>query len=431
MRNLVRTAYLLVGLGAPCLSPLTSAAGDWPQWRGPNRDGVVHGATVPAKWPKTLREDWKVEVGEGVASPVVVGGHVFVFTRQNGNEVGRCLDVASGKEIWQSEPYAAPYQRGGGEGDFSIGPRSTPAVADGKVYTLGMCGMLSYWDAKTGKLLWRKDCKPYHPYSGNSPLVADGLCIVHYGDSDKAKPLGGLTAFDAATGEVRWCYAEGSRPASSSPILATLAGERQVVTLTSWNLVGVSAATGKKLWSVRLDGPEKNLTPVQYKDMLIYADYKARPQAIRLDTNSEKSGEKRDEALEAKRVWKGDGPTLYMSSPVLDGDRLLGFSTEKLGHLFCCDAKTGKTLWQSGGRLGGYNTDYASLVNLGPAWMALTSRGQLFIVRSSGTGYEPIAHYQVSDRATYAHPVFLGDRILIKDELTIRSLRIAQDGDEP
>ncbi len=355
----------------------------------------------------------------------MAGGNVYVFTRQNGNELVRCFDVATGKEQWRSEPYPAPYQRGGGEGDFSIGPRSTPAVVGGRVYTLGVCGMLSYLDAKTGKLLWRKDCKPYHPYSGNSPLVADGLCIVHYGDSDKGQPLGGLTAFDAATGDVKWCYAEGSRPASGSPILVNLAGERQVVTETSWNLVGVSAATGKKLWGLRLEGPEKNLTPVQYQDLLIYADYKDRPRAIRLQKNDAK-GDPRAEPMIAKEVWRGDGPRLYMSTPVLGGDLLLGFSEQKLGHLFCLDAKTGKTLWQSGGRLGGYNTDYASLLNLGPVWMALTSRGHLFIVRVSGGRYEAVAHYRVSETATYAHPVFLGDRILIKDHSTLRSFRIEQ-----
>src|SRR5439155_24934026 len=110
---------------------------------------------------------------EGVASPVVAGGRAYVFDRQKDNEVVLCLDLATGKHVWRSELYPAPYVRAGGEGDFSIGPRSTPAVAGGRVFTLGVSGTLSCLDAGTGKLLWRKECKPYPPYSGNSPLVAD------------------------------------------------------------------------------------------------------------------------------------------------------------------------------------------------------------------------------------------------------------------
>src|SRR5438034_8564302 len=103
------TAPRLAGVAVFFLTAPASAA-DWPQWRGPNRDGVVHGVKVPDKWPGALKEEWKVPVGEGVSSPVVVGGSVYVFTRQKDDEVVLCLDLQSGKEVWKSEPYAAPYQ---------------------------------------------------------------------------------------------------------------------------------------------------------------------------------------------------------------------------------------------------------------------------------------------------------------------------------
>src|SRR5262245_12331288 len=124
---------------------------DWPQWRGPNRDGVIHGVKVPDKWPETLQEEWKVPVGEGYASPVVVGGNVYVFTRQKEDEVVLCFEVASGKEVWRSEAYPAPYKPGpGAPGDTKT--RATPAVDLGRVFTLGVGEILSCWDAKTGKL---------------------------------------------------------------------------------------------------------------------------------------------------------------------------------------------------------------------------------------------------------------------------------------
>jgi outer membrane protein assembly factor BamB len=416
MRNLVRTACFVLGVAATYLVPVASGLSqDWPQWRGPNRDGVVHGVTVPKTWPRALTEEWQAPVGEGVASPVVVGGSVYVFTRQKDDEVARCLDLAGGKEIWRSEPYPAPFKPGPGDA-FSIGPRSTPAVAGGRVFTLGISGILSCLDARTGKLLWRKDYQPYYHRSGNSPLVADGLCIAHLGSGAS----GGLRAFDAATGEVKWCFYDDS-PASSSPILVDLASERQVVTFTRRDLLGVSAATGKLLWRVRCshDYFENCVTPVRYKDLLIAAGRNEPPRAFRL--------EKGNQGIQAAEVWKAKGNPSYLSSPVLAGDWLVGFSDHQSGHLFCLDARTGEALWQSDGRLG----SYAAILDAGSVWLVLTQKGQLIVVKPSGTAYERIAEYQVSDKQTWAHPVFLGDRILIRDDMALRCFRIEPDVGKP
>jgi outer membrane protein assembly factor BamB len=419
----VPATLLLLCVGRTCAGEGTTA--DWPQWRGPNRDGVVRGVTVPAKWPKTLKEQWRLVVGEGVASPVVAGGKVYVFTRRNfitrqnrgeGAEVVRCLDLQSGKEKWRSEPYPVSYKPLD-DGNFPW-PRSTPAVADGRVFTLGITETLSCLDAKTGKLLWRKDCKPRgHNYGGNSPLVCDGLCIAHvsrFGDDNN----GGLMAFDAATGDVRWCYADGTGPASGSPILVTLAGERQVVAVTNWNLLGVSVATGKKLWELRGPFPPGTIcnTPVQYKDLLIFAGKREPLRAIRL--------EKRANGITAKEVWKSKGLPLYYSSPVLAGDLLFGMSTRKQGCFFGLDASSGTTLWESDGRQGAH----ASILNAGSVILFLTDRGRLGVVKPTAKAYESIAEYRLSDTDTHAHPVFLGDRILIKDGSTLRSFRIEQEG---
>src|SRR5262249_19000357 len=155
-------------------------------------------------------------------------------TREKGHEVVRCVDVKAGKVVWRSLPYPAPFKPGPGDA-FSIGPRSTPAVAGGRVFTLGISGVLSCLDAGTGKLLWRKDYQPYYNRSGNSPLVADGLVVAHLAIGRN----GGMRAFDTATGEVKWYFHHDS-PAPSSPILVDLAGERQVVTFTRSELLGVS-----------------------------------------------------------------------------------------------------------------------------------------------------------------------------------------------
>jgi outer membrane protein assembly factor BamB len=415
-----RTQQLL-GIVA-VLSLATSGRGqDWPQWRGPNRDGVVHGVGVPEKWPKALREEWKVAVGEGYASPVVVGGNAYAFTRQNDNEIVWCLDVVSGKEIWRSVPCPALYKAGpGAPGDIKT--RATPAVAGGRVFTLGVSEILSCLDAGTGQLLWRKQSRGYPVYGASaSPLVVDGLCIAQVGK-------GGLTAFDAATGEVRWCYDDViGGPGYGSPILVDLAGERQVVTVTQNCFLSVSAATGRLLW--RLPVPrwdiQQCITPVRCKDLLVLADSGGPLRAVRL--------EKATSGITAREVWKAEAHTsngYHTCSPVLAGDWLLGFSGHKAGHLFCLDAQTGRTLWQSEGRLGGSASGPATIVKAGGVWLALTNRGYLTVLKASGTAFERVAEYRVAERGTDAIPVFLGERLLIKDDTALRSFRVGPGTDE-
>src|SRR5262245_46189821 len=156
----------------------TIFAQDWPQWRGANRDGVVTGFSAPKTWPKKLSQRWKATVGDGVATPALVGDKLFVFTREGGNEVIRCVEAVTGKEVWQ-EKYEARAVTGAAS-SFP-GPRSSPTVADGKVVTLGVSGILSCFDAATGKKQWRKDdFKGSWPmfFTSSSPIVEEGLCIA-------------------------------------------------------------------------------------------------------------------------------------------------------------------------------------------------------------------------------------------------------------
>ncbi|HEY3392546.1 MAG TPA: PQQ-binding-like beta-propeller repeat protein, partial [Lacipirellulaceae bacterium] len=149
--------WLRFGLVCTCASWLGANSGagqDWPQWRGPNRDARASGFNAPETWPTELTQKWKVTVGDGVATPAVVGKRVFVFTREGGNEVIRCLNAENGEQIWQDQ-YEAESPRGGAS--RYPGPRSSPAVADEKVATLGVQGVLCCYDAQSGKQLWRKD----------------------------------------------------------------------------------------------------------------------------------------------------------------------------------------------------------------------------------------------------------------------------------
>ncbi|HYG81258.1 MAG TPA: PQQ-binding-like beta-propeller repeat protein [Pyrinomonadaceae bacterium] len=407
--------WLALAPAPSALSP-AAAATDWPQWRGPNRDGRVLGFAVPRAWPKTLREQWKVTVGVGHSSPLLVGDRLYVFARAGEEEVLMALDAASGKELWRSAQRVAyemnPAARGHGKG-----PKSTPVFSDGRVYTLGISGHLSAHDARTGKPLWRKDFSGQYPNTSPlygtamSPVVEKNLLIAHVGGHDK----GALTAFDAATGKVVWSY-EQDGPAYSSPVVATLAGARQVVTFTQKELVGVEAATGKLLWKLpaKTAYDTNSVTPVVYKDTLIFSAEGQGITAVR--------PARRGAAMTAEVVWNNKENELYMNSPVLEGNLLFGMSARKKGQFFCLDAETGKTLWQGPGRMG----ENAAILNAGAVLFFLTNDATLIVAPASGKEYAPLAQYTVAASPTWAHPVVAGNRIFVKDETTLASLSVAE-----
>ena len=147
-------AIALMRVGAQGPAAPGALAQDWPQWRGANRDGKAAGFTAPATWPKELTQKWKITVGKGDASPALVGDKLYVFARQEGDEITLCLDAKTGKELWRDKYACQPSNEPMGR---HPGPRSSPAVAAGKVVCYGARGTLSCFDAATGKLVWRKD----------------------------------------------------------------------------------------------------------------------------------------------------------------------------------------------------------------------------------------------------------------------------------
>jgi MacB-like periplasmic core domain/PQQ-like domain len=221
----------LVGLGLTVFAQ--SSARDYPQWRGRNRDGSASAFVAPKTWPEKLTRRWKVEVGEGYATPIVVGGKVYVFTRRNGNETLLALNAANGKIVWQTGYLAPPLEKGSVAAKHGDGPKATPLFHQGKVYTLGLSGVVSAFDAVSGKLVWQKPAPPEAPYYGVavSPLGDKDLIIVHPGS------FGPLTAFDAKSGAVKWTATGDS--AWASPIIVEPGGTRQVVSMTQKSVISV------------------------------------------------------------------------------------------------------------------------------------------------------------------------------------------------
>src|SRR6202158_5032229 len=186
---------------------LTAAWGaDWTQWRGPSRDGQFS-FSEPKSWPDKLNVKWKVTIGEGYASPLLAGGKIFEFTRQADDEGAMGIDPGSARVLGrQSSP--APYEPVQSAARHGKGPKSTPLVYDGRLYTFGISGILSSFDAATGKVQWRKeyakDCKGTWPQFGTSmsPVGVEGMIVVSIGTNDD----GAIAAYDAKSGAQKWIW---------------------------------------------------------------------------------------------------------------------------------------------------------------------------------------------------------------------------------
>jgi outer membrane protein assembly factor BamB len=404
----VRDGALLGVVAAAALTAVVgaqSAGPDWPQWRGPNRDGSLAGFTAPTAWPEALTRKWKIEVGTGYATPIVVGNRVYSFTRQQENEVMRALDTGSGKVVWETS-YLARFEMNSATARHGPGPKSTPTFANGRLFTLGMSGIVTAFDAATGKQVWQKPAPPVEPtyHTAQSPLVDRGLVILHVGGNNQ----GALTAFDAATGAVKWAWT-GDGPGYGSPIVAELGGTRQVITFSQENLVGVDAASGQLLWRVPFTARSttNSITPLVYGQTVIVSGQGKPLTAYAIS--------KRNDQWVADKAWENDQLQMSFSNPVLVGDALFSLSPLNSGQFFWADAKTGSTLWKSAPRQAGN----AAIVKSADFLFVLKDDGQLMIGRSSPGGFEPLKTYTVAESATWAQPVISGDRVFVKDVSTL------------
>jgi outer membrane protein assembly factor BamB len=385
-----------------------AAAQDWPGWRGAGRDGKLSGFQPPAEWPKELKAGWTVEVGEGHSSAALVDGKLFLFVRQGGSEVALCLDAATGKEVWK-EGQAVDFTPENAARTYGKGPFATPTAADGRIYTFGITGLLSCLDAKSGKSVWRYDPKDDHdkPYplwgTGLSPLVADGLCIVHVGRDKK----GTVLAFEAATGKEKWRW-EGDGPAYGSPIWAVVGGKPQIILQTEFLTIGLSPGDGKLLWKADFKTPyeQNSVTPLTFGDLVLVSGTTAGVTALRTGGAS------------PEEAWSTKDASLYMSTPILKDGKLFGFSEKGAGQMFCLDAKSGELLWKGDGRQG----VNAALLDAGGVFLALLTpapekkgAAELVVFDAGDKEYKERARYAVSKGPSFAHPVVSGKSILVRD----------------
>lgn len=400
----------VVLIWAVCLDATSLAAEDWPQWRGPGRDGVT-AFTPPKAWPEKLNTKWKVTIGAGYASPLLAGGRILEFVRQGDDEAAMALDAETGKILWR-DSYPAPYEPVQAAARHGKGPKSTPLYHDGRLYTFGISGVLSCLDAATGKVIWRKeyskDFKKTWPQFGTSmsPVAADGLIVALVGTNDD----GAIVAYEAKSGAQKWIW-KGDGPAYGSPVIVEIGGVKQVVTPTQKNAVGLALASGELLW--RIDFPGRSgmniPTPLRFGQRLVLA---GDPGTMLVQVN------RQDNSWSTEKAWQITELTMRFSSPVYKDNLIFGFSNRNSGMFFCVDAESGKTLWTSEPRQG----DNAVIYLAGDLLFLLKNDAELIIARATGSAFEPLRRYHVSDSATYANPLFLPKGLVIKDDTALSYL---------
>jgi outer membrane protein assembly factor BamB len=407
-------------------------ADDWPQWRGPNRDGVWRESGILQAIPETgLKVLWRAPVGPGWSAPAVAMGRVFVTDHQFRPEVERilCFEQTTGNRLWMHS-HPCDYQ----EMEYGNGPRAAPTIHDGKVYTLGAKGHLSCLDAAKGQVLWEKDLADEFnariPTYGASaaPLVEGDLLIVIAG----GRPDATVIAFDRSSGEVRW-KALNDRPAYSSPIAITAGGARQVIVWTADAVSSLHPSTGNVYWRVpykaTFDEAQAVASPVLRKDMLLCLGAWNRGSMML----------KLDPAKPAATVfWKTRSkPTTTISTPLFLDDTHVAVMNGD-GSLGCVDALTGDELWNSREPT---STGFGNLhlTPNGDRVFLFNHRGHLILAHLTPAGYqelgrallvEPTAGYRAAGPVAWAHPAYANKCVFARNDRELVCASLAADQGE-
>ncbi len=391
-------SVFMIALVAVCSG--MSQPANIPGWRGAGRDGRFYGFKAPATWPKELTKTWEVPVGLGDASPVLVDGKIYLLVSRDSTETLLCLNAKNGKQVWKTAINKAPKVTGGAASH--PGPRSTPYVSEGKVFTLGAGGVVACHDAKKGKLIWKnEDFTKEVPqfFTSASPLIAGQLCILPLG----GKENGVVVAFDVSTGKEVW-KVSGQPCTYSSPVFMNIMGQSVIVDQSETAIVGITL-DGQFVGEIPTPGTTRfynSSTPVIDGPDIYVAGAGTGTHKFRVTTEG---------GTNYSEVWNNPKLSVSFNTPVLK-DGFLYANDAKFGYIYCLNAETGETAWSDTVKL----NRFASMLDLGPAMMTLAGNAVMVVFEPNGKAYRELAKYKVSDTEIYAHPIADGDKIYVKDK---------------
>jgi outer membrane protein assembly factor BamB len=376
---------LLAVLLVLALLPLAALrAEDWPQWRGPNRDGVCGETGLLESFPAGgLKVRWRVPVGWGFSSPIVAQGRVFLadseVERPKAKECIRCFDESTGQMLW-THRYDVAYEDWAFDPTQEVGPVATPIVESGKLYALGRLSHLFCLDVQKGEVLWQKDLhKEYQAAfapGAPSPLIEGNLLILFIG----GKPDACLIALDKDTGKEIWKALDESLT-FSSPIVISAGGKKQLIVWTNESVTSLDPASGETWWHQRLvTSPDYAVsTPVFHKDRLLIGGL-----MFQLDVDKPAAKVLWPESkAPARRIFS------HTSTALLRDDCV--FSAKSTGELICLDANTGKQIWESTKVTDLKGGASIHLTPSGDSVLLYTDKGELIRARLSAQGYEEIS----------------------------------------
>jgi outer membrane protein assembly factor BamB len=426
-----RKTLLAVSLTLPLLRSTALPAEDWPQWRGPNRDGVCRETGLLESFPpRGLEVRWRVPVGWGFSSPVVAQGQVYLadseVVKPKAKERVHCYDEATGKPLW-THVYEVAYEDWAFDPKQEIGPVATPIVQNGKVYTLGRVGHVFCLDARKGEVLWRrnleKDYQVGFAPGTPSPLVEGDLLILFIGGKLGACVIG----LHKDTGKEVWRALDESLT-FSSPIVISSGGKRQLIVWTQQSVTSLDPATGTTYWRQRLltSGEYAVSTPF-HKDRLLIGGL-----MFKLDPDKPA----------AKVLWPASkSPSRrvfsHTSTALIRGDHL--FTAKSSGELICVEASTGRQVWESARVTDLKNGASIHLTPSGASVLLYTDRGELIRARLTARGYQEISRVAVLEptfpfagrKVAWPPPAYADRHIFARNgkELICASLAvIATDG---
>lgn len=421
---------------------VVASADDWPQWRGPKRDGVWRETGIVDKLPKELKSVWKTPIGAGYAGPAVADGRVYVTDRQldkgqrnplnpfdrapvGGSERILCLDAATGEPIWKIE-YPCRYAI-----SYPSGPRVTPTIDNGKLYTVGAMGHFVCADAKSGEILWTKN----YIRDFGTTINIWGMSAAPLIDGDNVIVLAGgvpnacVVAMNKETGAVLWKALEAKDPGYAPPVIFEAGGIRQLII---WNPVGIYSldpANGKVLWQQEYEKPLKAglsiPTPIFDGRRLFVTSFYDGP--TMMDLASDRPT--------AKLLWQGkshselpdktDGLHAIMPTPAFQGNYIYGVCS--YGELRCLEAETGKRLWSTFAATGEGRWWNAFLIPHQDRYFLCNEQGDLITAKLTPKGYEEtsraflIAPTNKAMRRdiVWSHPAFANRRVYARNDKEI------------
>lgn len=393
---------------APSSAPApTGTETNWSGFRGPQRDSVVHGTKIKTDWSATPPvQIWRRPVGPAWSSFAVYNGRVYTQEQRGEEEDVACYDLTTGKPIWKHSDHARFYESNAGPG-----PRATPTLSNGRVYTQGATGIVNVLDATTGAVVWTRnsvsDTGAKVPGWGiaGSPVVVNDLVIV--------AASGSLVAYDLANGNPRWLGPSGG-VGYSSPQLVTIAGVQQVVLLNSNGAISVSLADGKLLWEHKWEG-----VPIVQPGVA--------PNGDLLVSVSESSGLRRlavgqtSGGWTVQERWTSEDIYPWFNDFVVHKGHAFGFNGSTL---VCVNLEDGKLKWK-GKRYG-----YGQLILLPEqdVLLIVSEQGEIALAKAAPDQFTELGHFPALEGKTWNHPVLVGNVLLVRNDHEMAAFRLSSEG---